>query len=472
MSLTIRLTLTAGLLSLAVLLLGGCPAGNGTGGALQSGGSGTSAINVSDPGIGFTKITYGLPARTLDYVGASPTALAGAPAGGKVFFGIENNDKIRLYSRDLDSGRRTYLTELTDFLGGSLVTDTAGRFLVYDRLREISQYIDDPFITFPNKVALSYRFDTETGETTELFDFRDNPWRAYRGDNHIPFISADGSTVYVLAYNIDWLALDSQLKEWLAIEGNYRESYDELTEDERVETEYALRKLYTTRHVQPLMAELDVAIPESGEITVEEHDAIAALERETGIPEAALLIWQDGETRLLPLKLDTARRFAYHYILAADRDTVLVVAPEQYVDQTALQPVYRVDMETGELSELATYMGAPSNYQLDAGGENLILAYNPIDSEAREILTETHIKVLPLDGGGTTDLVLEEDYMGLVGITSDYSTLVGQDRDDYDLYIVDTASGERRLLRKLLAGVDSIFTRTSTLLPSVVDLHC
>lgn len=465
MSFKENLSFTAGLCSLAFLLIvSACTDGTGTGGSNVTGGRNNSVaadsavmVNTSAPGIDFSKTTVGLPADTLDFITTRPVALAGAGQGHKVFFGIKDEEVVRLYSRDLDSLERTYLTELTDFNAGSLATDAAGRFIVFSRNRDIERYVEDPFYKFPPTLSLVYRMDTTTGEIEELFSFRDNPWRAYRSDNLAPFISPDGSAVYALTINLDWLTLDAQLKDWLAIEADYRDTYDDLTADERSQIETRLRQLLTARHVAPLMEELGVTSSESGQITVDERNAVASLERETGQPEYALLIWKDGETRLLPLKLDQAKRFVNHYILAASRDTILVVTPEQYADQTAPQPIFGIDLESGEVSPQMTYTGAPSNYQLDSTAENLILVYNPIDADAQEVMTETHVQVIPLDGGESQDITLPGDYIGLAGITSDYSTVAGQDRDDYDLYVIDTASGERRLIKKLLAAVDSIF---------------
>ena len=458
----LNLMLIAGLCGLALLLMGvSCNGTNGTTARSGAGGGtpeeGAPMADGTAPGIDFQKVTPGLPATTLDYITSEPVALAGAGAGARVFFGIKDGATTRLYSRDLNDGNRAYLGERNHLVAGSLVTDAAGDKLAYCRLREIENYIEDPYYKFPDRLSLVYLTDVASGETTEVFDFRDNPWRAYRSDNLMPYISPDGSTVYVLAYNLDWLYLDSQLKEWLAIDADYVENGADLTEEDRAGTEEALRTLLVARHVRPLLEELGVEVADEGPVSEAERQGVKDLEREAGIPEAALLIWAEGETRLLPLKVDQDKRHAYHYIIAADADTVLLVAPEQFADQAAPQPVYSVDLESGEVTECCSYTGAPSNYLLDAGGDNLVITYNPIDAGAREVLTQTNLQVIPLDGSAPTDYPLGGDYIGMSSVSSDHKTFVGQDKDNYDLYAVDVHSGERRLLKKLLAEVESMF---------------
>jgi len=447
---------TVGALALAALILSGCPGNGGNGSTVDlSGGSHPAMTDSTAPGIDFAKKSTGLPSHTLDFITSKPSALAGARAGRKIFFGADDNGLTRVYVRNVDTLERKLLMDLRDLQPGTLVSSPDGRYLVYCRQRAIESYIDDPTFNFPSRISLAFRYDVETGEEQPLFNFRDETWRKYRSNQQSPFISQDGSRVYILAYDIDRLALMKQLSDWLAIEADLRDRGEQMAEEERTGTENHLRQILNSGHVRERL-ELD-EIQASGPPTPEERDAISALYAEMSRPEGALLIWDNGETRILPLSFAAGRDYAYHYILAAGNRTVLLVAPMQMDDPGAAQPVYQVDLETGQISECFSYQGTPSLLELDAAEQNIIMIVNPTNVEAREITPNSQLSVIPLDGSSLETFDLGGDYLGLANITSDHQWVVGQAQDNQSLYRVNVASGERQLLKELMQPVESIF---------------
>jgi hypothetical protein len=126
-------------------------------------------------------------------------------------------------------------------------------------------------------------------------------------------------------------------------------------------------------------------------------------------------------------------------------------------DPVMPQPVFNVDFDTGELFECMSYTGTPSLIELDPGEENVLMVVNPTDVDAHEIMTESELRIIPLDGGEESVFSLAGDYLGLANITSDGLWLVGQEREDQGLYLVDVAAGERTLIKDLMQQADSIF---------------
>lgn len=445
----------AGALSAVALAVAGCP-GSGAP-ADQSGGGNRPALATSTaPGIDFTKESSGLPAHTLDYITSKPTALAGARVGRKVFFGADDNGLTRVYVRDVDTLERKLLLELHDLAAGTLVCSPDGRYLVYCRQREIDRYVDDPSYKFPSKISIAYRYDVESGEEQELFDFREDPWRKYRSDRHSPFISPDGQHVYMLAYDIDRLSMVKSLQDWLAIEADFRDRGDKMGDAERDKTIKQLRDVLNSRRVRD---QLDLAggPAAEGPPTDEERAAVKDLQASLSKPEGALLIWDAGQPRILPLTFAEDRSYAYHYILAAGNHTVLLVAPLQVDDPTEPQPLFSVDLESGELNQCLSYVGTPSLLELDDDEKNVVMVVNPTDVDAHEIMQKTEMRIMPLDGGEVTTYDLAGDYLGLANVSSGAKWLVGQDQDDQNLYLVDVLNGQRKLLKQMLQPAESIF---------------
>jgi hypothetical protein len=445
-----------GALALAALILSGCP-GNGGGGSTVdlSGGSHPAMTDSTAPGIDFAKKSTGLPSHTLDFITAKPSALAGARGGRKIFFGADDNGLTRVYVRNVDTLERKLLMDLHDLLPNTLVSSVDGRYLVYCRQRAIESYIDDPLFNFPSRISLAFRYDVETGEEQPLFNFRDETWRKYRSNQQSPFISQDGSRIYILAYDIDRLALKQQLSDWLAIEADLRDRGEEMSDEERTGTADHLRRILNSAHVRERL-ELD-EIQESGAPTPEERDAVAELFTAVSMPEGALLIWDNGETRILPLTFSEDRANVQHYILAAGNHTVLMVAPVQLGDPTMPEPVFSVDLATGQISECFSFQGTPSLLELDADAQNVIMIVNPPDAAAGEVTANSQLSVIPLDGSPLETFDLGGDYQGLANVTSDHQWVVGQAQDNQSLYRINVASGERQLLKELMQPVESIF---------------
>ena len=438
-----------------LLMLGGCPDTNGNAGETAEAQPNPVMADTAAPGIDFRKASVGLTSHTLDYITNHPSGLAGARGGAKIYFSASDEGLSRVYCRDLATRRRTLVAELHSLVQGSLVTSVDGRFIAYSRQRPIERFIDDPLYKFPAEIAIVYRRNVETGEETELFSFREEPYRAFRGDQHTPFISADGSRVYVLAYNVDRLTLAQELSNWLAIEADYRERSAEMEEAERLRTEERLCQLLNAHNVKPELG-LD-AVTTAGAPTAEERDAIEALYLEVSRPEASLLIWENGETRILPLNIGEDQYYRYHYILAAGQETVMLIAPDQAADPALPHATYLVDLETGELTPSVELNGQPSVIELTPDEQALMLAVNPLDVESREIREQTRLELLPLDGSAPVITDVPGDYIGLANVTSDGALLVGQDIVDQDIYLVDVAAGERTLLLKCMNPLDSLF---------------
>jgi hypothetical protein len=445
----------AGALAAVAVAIAGCP---GPGGPpdQDNQGSHPALATGTAAGIDFTKKSGGLPAHTLDYITGKPSALAGARIGRKVFFGADDNGMTRVYVRDIDSMERRLLLELHDLAAGTLVCSPDGRYLVYCRMREIDNYVDDPDYKFPSKISIAYRYDVQTDEEQPLFDFRAEGWLKYRSDRHSPYISPDGNHVYMLAYDIDRLSMVKSLSDWLAIEADLRDRGDQMSDEERNNTIDQLRTVLNSKLVRDKL-ELEAGLAAAGPPTDEERDAVAALQASLSKPEGALLIWDNGEQRILPLTFAEDRNYAYHYIIAAGNQTVLAVAPLQVEDPTEPQPIFKVDLESGALSECLSYVGTPSLLELDSAEQNIVMVNNPTDVEAREIQPHSELRVLPLNGGEAQTRDLAGDYLGLANISSDDKWLVGQDQDDQNLYVVNVDTGERKLIKELLQPAESIF---------------
>ena len=374
-----------------------------------------------------------------------------------MFFGAADEDVTKLYCRDLATKQRTLVAELSDLVPASLVSSQDGEVLIYSRRREIDRYIDDPFYQFPSRLSILYRMDVSSGETEELFDFSIEPWRTYRDDQHMPFISPDGTRAYILAYDIDRLSLNRQVSDWLAVAADLSQRGEEMDEQELSDTLTGLRDYLVSGYIAPRFEELAVEPAAEGEITDIEQEAMEEIQRQTSGARAALLIWDDGEPRLLPLNFAEGRDYLYHYIVAAGNQTVLLVAPDTAADPILPQPIYTVDLDTGEVTEALAAEGSLSAIELDATEQNLQLIVNPVDAESREVLTTTELHTVPLDGGTTEVTSLLGDFLGFANLTTDGRIVVGQDRDDLDLYRVDLDAGTRVLLKKLMTEIGSIF---------------
>jgi len=406
----------------------------------------------------FHKTGIGLPGTALDFLGENPPGLAGARAARSVLFAAQVEKKQMLYARNLRSGRRQFLGSVDGLVPGTLAVSPDGRFAVYCRMRPIAAVIDDPAVTEPANVAVPVGMDTASGREIPLFDFGSPELRVYRSDTVAPFITPDGKQVYVLAYDFDRLLLAKHLKDWVGYEQDYRKAHKKLSEKDRAEREKTMRALTQSSRVAPLLAQLNVEPSATGAIPAAEADAMAKLAHEYGADpfHLVLLIWEGGKTQVLPLAFAGPHR-AYYFIFAVGRGTVLIA--EQRLKQEELRPqqIYKVDLASGAVTPFATYFGLLTSAECSADGQNLLVLYNPLDSGRRQILTETHLMRLPLNGAASSETALGADLLGYADMTSDGSFVAGQSRDDGNLYIVDAATGQKRLLCKLLGTLQGIF---------------
>jgi hypothetical protein len=444
----------------AVILLGtatGCPAPRTSGPGDD--GPPFKKQQQAEPGFDFTLHSPGLPVKTLEYISQEPTALAGARGSGQVFFALseDTDEPTRIYRRDLNTGGRELVAEIEKFIPGSMTVSSDGSQLVYNRYRETTAFIDDPFISYPRYVVLVYRMDTASGETELVFDFREEELKPYRSDHLVTFISDDGRRIYALAYQVAELHLARQIEEWMSIDADATTNANDKTQAELDTITEELRTLLTMEHVAPRLRELGVEPLAEGPVTEEEREALRKLYTEVDKPRAALLIWEDGQARALPLSIPEERDYLQHMILAAGNETVLLVAPDPSVDPIDPEPVFDVDLETGEVSRIGEFSGSTSTIELDQAEENLVLVINPVDPETREVKPETQLELVPLDGSEHVIQPLGHDYFGIVHHTADHEVLVAQDRDDKNAYIVNTADGSRTLLKEFLAPLESIF---------------
>jgi len=406
----------------------------------------------------FHKTGIGLPSTALDFLGESPPGLAGARAARSVLFAAQVEKKQMLYARNLRTGKRQFLASVDGLVPGTLAVSPDSHFAAYCRITPISAVIDDPAVTEPANVAVAVGMDTASGRENALFDFGSAELRAYRSDTVAPFITPDGKQVYVLAYDFDRMLLAKHLKDWVAYEHDYRKAYKKLSEKDRAEREKTLRALTQSTRLAPLLRQLSVEPSATGAILAAEANAMAKLAHEYGADpfHLALLNWEGGKTRVLPLRFSEPHK-AYYFIFAVGPSTVLI--SEQRLKQEQLRPqqIYQVDLASGTVTPFATYFGLLASAECSADGQNLLVLYNPINKEQRKILTETHLMRLPLNGAASSESALGVDFLGYADMTGDGSVVAGQSRDDGNLYIVEPATGQKRLLCKLLGTLQGIF---------------
>ncbi|MCH7472682.1 hypothetical protein IIA79_07005 [bacterium] len=458
-----------------LFLVNGCPSKGSPASSPGSAASGGSArANPAAPGIDFIKVTVGLRSRTLDFIGARGFSVAGAKGAGLIFFGIEKSGNTDVYSRDLATGERAKVAAVRDMIPGTLGVDAGGSYLVYCRSRPAENYIDDPYKQHPGSLSLPYRYDLAKGKEEALFDFRKQSWQQYRGAEHSPVLSPDGRRVAVLAYNMDSAILSAQVGEWIMLEDFHRELLDEMPEEERISNVEAMRQLITAPHVASRLREKGVEPALAGPVSEEEREAMREIFDEVSETDAALLIWEaDGEkvgsARILRLDLEEGFGKVPHAIQAVGNEKIIIGVREELEDPTTPYHFFNVDLESGELTDIGSYQGAPAYIALDEAEANLLVVYKPADPGDGETPAETCVRTIPLEGSGVApaslpanmarheDVFLGADYLRLLDVTTDGTHLVGQDRADSDLYLVDLASGERTLLATLFGTINGIF---------------
>lgn len=435
------------------LLTCGCQEGVKT----RPGAAGSLAQPTVQAGLEFAKISVGLPSRTLDYIGATPNGLAGARPAQKVFYSVRESELATVYCRDLQTGTRTKIADVNRLMRGSLAASSDGQYLAYTRAYELEEYITDKSVATPKVVASVVRLNTQSGKEEELFNFRDAQWRRFRADTYAPTLSADGSRIIVLGYDFDQALLARHLADWVAYETEYRKQQKVFTKPELEERVQIMRALLADPRVAPKLKELGLTASTSGDITAQEASAMRQLADQAVRIDTALLIWEQGQTTIVPLQIPAGSERKYHYIVATGAHTLLLGAREPNSTSTQPQQILRCDMATGALSAFTTIPGAISAIQLDTAETALLALYNPYDAAKKEIVTQSHLLRVPLSGNAATDTPLGKDFFGYADLCADGAYVVGQDQDDLWLYKIDVASGAAVKLLQLLGPVDGLF---------------
>jgi hypothetical protein len=423
----------------------------------QTPGAGATSKPTIKAGLEFKKVAIGLPSQTLDYIGQPPNGLAGARPAEKVFFSVRDDETVTIYCRDLKTGTRTQVAQVSHMIRGSLTASSDGRYLCYCKAWETKQYIDDPAIKGPEGIAVVMRIDVATGKEEEIFDYRAPEWRRFRSDSITPFLSADGSRILALAYDYDQALLAQHLNDWVAYAADFDQRKTILIKPDIDERLKVMRQLTQDERVAPKLKALGVEPSKDGEIPAKERAAMQKLAQQASHVDAVVLSWENNQASMLPVKFAAADEGKLFFILAAGAKTLLLGAQDTKSSSLQPQQVYRCDLTSGEVSQFTLVPGPSSSIQLNAAEDALLAVYNPYDAAKREVKQETHLLSIPLAGGAPVDKLLNKDFLGYADVLTDGSSVVGQDQGDLCLYKVDVQSGQAVKLVQLLGPVDGMF---------------
>jgi hypothetical protein len=422
-----------------------------------SGGGGKTAAENSGvlkgPGIDLKRVGIGLPTDALDFTGIDGAALAGAKDSGDVFFGVTTGDNTRIYRRNLERNERTYITELTRLAPGTLATTPDGTALTYCRLRPSKDVIDNPKLTYPPDLAVPYIFTVADRKERRLFDFNGEDMQGWRSASLAPFISPDGKRICVLAYDTNRLLLHQEAREWLDLEEQLRKG--KVKKDEQTGTKELLEAVVKSADMRDKLTQAGVTVDDAKPISDAVRNAMKQFKADSAQPHIALLVWEDGTGRVLPLAAEQGFEEHFHYIAALGNKTVVVGAQGMESSPYAEQPLYTCDLETGKLRRFGSIQGLSKLVTLNTEETELRICYSPVREKA--IVPESFLLRLPLDGSPTTETTLGGDYLGVVDLDSSGAHMAGQDIVDYNLYLVDTATGKRTVISEQLAALGGLF---------------
>jgi hypothetical protein len=439
-------------LCIGLALLCGCPPQGAGGGKAAS-----HAGVITEPGIDFHRKNIGMPVTTLDYIGDSPLGVAGARDTGQVFFAVDGKSGPELYVRDAATLERRFLGQVPELQQSSLAVSADGKYMVFCRQREREKYIEDPKVTYPKKVAVVTRQDVATGKEESLFDFRTEPFLPYRNDQLTPVINRDGSFVAVVSYNMERLTLTKMLSDWLALEADLRTRAKTMPEAERKETEVKLRQLLNNKRTKSWLEGKGVTVAPAGTPTEAEREAIIEYYDENKELAPALLLWENGEARVLPI-IREQNGDALLFIVAAEPGVVLLWPQPVIPDPLEPQQIFRADLSTGKLQEACSFLGTPSTFELSQDKTKLLVVNNPTNIEAKQIETQSNIVVCSIDSANANqEISLEGDYLGYVDIVQDGRYAVGQDQDGYRLMLYDTQTKQESVQLELENDISGIF---------------
>jgi hypothetical protein len=437
-------------------LLCGCPPKGGAGGAV--GKNGATAGAAVEAGIDFHRKDVGLPVTTLDYIGDSPLGLAGARDSGQLFYAVQGKSDPELYMRDPATMERKMLGQIPQLEQGSLAASADGKYVVYCRQRDSEKYIDDPNITYPKQVAVVTRFDVESAKEDTCYDFKTAPFLEYRNNELSPNISRDGGFIATVSYNMERLTKAKMLSDWLALDSDYRERSKKMKDSEKKETEDSLRQLLANADVKKYLTGHKVSVADTGTPTEEERTAIKQYFNEMKDIETVLLLWEDGQSRVLPITLPESYKGCLSFIISAERDIVLIW-PQPLVPNPAVpQELFRIDLKTGAATKVCEFLGMPSTFELSEDKTKLNIVYNPTDLEKKEVTTTTKLMTCSVDGSGTpVEVDLQADYLGYIDLVQDGTYVVGQDQDSHDLILANSVTGTKHIQLELQNAVTGIF---------------
>lgn len=443
---------------MAVLLVSAC--GGGSPGTKKQAPepSGLNLLeNPSDPGIQFTKTTVGLRSTTLDFIGTEPLGLSGAKEANKIFMAADKNGLATVYSRDLDTLERKLVTTVKNLVPGSFTASSNGNFLVYCKRRRIDRYIDNPDINYPAVLSLPYLYNIATKEEIELFNFRQKDWMPFRAPNIDLFISPDGQRVCFLTYNFDRLMLDSQLQEWLSYIPTYQNPPEGATPEDIQGLENELWMLLGDSRLAPLLKQDGLDPFAKGPITNKEIDAVTKLQQFLQIPELALLVYEAGESRILPVHVPNEYNNHFYDINAIGNDRLVLGVKQIGSDPTQPHEVFDLDLATGEASLIGTYTGYPTTMEIDQAQEFFMVVLNPVDQETKLLQHQTVLFRIPLNGGDPSSIELPGDFIGIADISQTGNTILAQENSTSDLYFITTDPPTKTLLAKQIGQLSGVF---------------
>lgn len=439
-------------LLLCLCCIGGCKDHQAT---APAGGSATK--NTGGPGIDFRKVSEGLRYKTLDYIGTEGFTLAGAHSGAKVFFGVKTERGYTLFSRDLKSGERRAIADFSSVVPGTLSTDDQGDWLFFCRDREMAKYVDDPSVKAPERIGLVYRMKSAGGQEEALFDFRDPQFLPFRKYGLTPFCSASGNRVAALTFDFEQSLLTGQCADW---QGYWQETYQPaspLRPEELHGREQELRNFFTLPKVAAFIEAKGLVPSSAGKVTDADSKIVSAFEQSLGDPIWAVLLWEQGKSRVVQINTPTGMEKAVLVLQAVGEKYIVLAGQQTEEDGTPYSNLYTLDLSTGELNPAGRYTGVPSNLQLAEDESAMLVALTPYDPEGKKFNSVPVLRRLPLDGSAATDVPLPGPFDRYLDFGPDAREAVAQDSVSRNLCFLDLATGKATVLCRLNSELGGLF---------------
>jgi hypothetical protein len=438
----------------ALLLLTGCPGTNGAGDT--NGGKSNKPTKPAETVV-FKRITAGLPSETVAYVGTSDFGIVGAGDANKVYYAVLGAQTHEVYATDLTSLTRTKVTDVKDMIPESLMCSPDGQRLAYTRQRKISSYLDKPGIKEPADLAIIYTYDVAKGEEQALFDFREGDWLRYRSAGIIPKMSYSGKRIAALTFDIDIEHVMRDLDEFTQIAAEYFGPASTLDESLRDDAEARMREIIDAPHVLPLLRARGIQPAAGRKVSDLDLEAVRAVLKSYTEPRWALLLKDEGEPKLLELKLPAHLARNPLDLLAVGDNVVLLQTQGKSTSGFPKMDILKVDETSGEVSEFVSYHGVASSLLLDPSGQNLRLTYLNYDPEAKALSSVLLTRTIPLDNPeGATEVTQLTAVPDTFAATQDGNSYVAQDALEHALH-VSRDGGKPVKIAEFLAPVDGLF---------------